>query len=75
MTPLLVFVLLDPSQTRNLILSLDLNNCKVVIRLILVLALTSHKVSRFNVHIPMPLSPKTLAKDLSLVSFIMALML
>ena len=69
MTPLLVFVLLDPSRTRNLILSLDLSNCKVVIRLILVLALTNHKVNRFNVHIPMLLSPKTLAKDLSLVSF------
>ena len=75
MTLLLVFVLLDPSQIRNLISSLVLSNRKEVIRLILVLALTSHKVSRFNVHIPMPLSAKTLAKDLSLVSFVMALML
>ena len=75
MTLLLVFVLLDPSQTRNIILSLVLSNCKEIIRLILVLALTSYEVSRFNVHIPMPLSPKTLAKDLSLVSFVLALML
>ena len=70
-TPLLLFV----KASLNNHIQMLLKGPKVFLSQISVLVLTSHKANRLAAHIPMPLSPKTLAKDLSLVSFVMALML
>ena len=74
MTLLLVFVHLEPSQSRNLISSLVLSNRKEVIRQSLVLVLISHKANRFTAHILMQLLCQILINDLSLVFIVMPLM-